>query len=465
MTILTSPGKHSPQRRVGSTLVANDVTDVTDVTDTMLPTDTNKTIRLGFWVLIIGFGSFLLWAAYAPLDEGVPASAIVSIDTKRKTVQHVSGGIVEKVRVKEGQQVKAGDVLVELNDGATRANFESIRQSYMAQRAAESRLLAELSDRATIDFHPDLLTAAGDPVVKQHMVIQTQLFTARRNAFRAEIGAAQESLAGLEAQQGGLNSQIASRSVQAAKQTEQLNNISELVADGYAPRNQALQLEQSQAELRAITSELQANRTRSQRSIAELKMRTAQRKEEFLKESAAQLADVRREVQAGKERLAAITADLGRISIKAPIDGQVVGLALGSVGGVVGPGQKLMDIVPANESLVLETKIPTHVIDRVRAGEITSVRFSSFAHSPQLVVEGKLNTISADVLTEDTAVGPMSYYLGRVEITPAGIAKLGARTMQPGMPAEVLIKTGERSLLTYLLNPLTKRIAASLKEE
>jgi protease secretion system membrane fusion protein len=372
---------------------------------------------------------------------------------------------VDRVLIKEGQQVKAGDVLVELNAAATKANFESIRQNYMAQRAAEGRLMAEISDLSAIRFHNDLLASSNDPVIKQHIVIQTELFNSRRSAFRNEIGATMEALAGLEAQQVGLKNQIESRSIQSAKQSEQLKNISELAAEGFVPRNQVLQLEQAEAELRSILSDLQANFVRNQRSIAELKLRLAQRKQEFTKDSATQLADVRREVQAGQERLSAISDDLGRVNIKAPIDGQVVGLILGSVGGVVSAGQKLMDIVPVNESMVLEAKIPTYVIDRVKASEITSVRFSAFAHSPELVIDGKVNSISGDVISENTMNGPISYYLARIEITPAGIKQLGDRVMQPGMQAEVLIKTGERTLLTYLLHPLTKRIASSLKEE
>jgi protease secretion system membrane fusion protein len=132
---------------------------------------------------------------------------------------------------------------------------------------------------------------------------------------------------------------------------------------------------------------------------------------------------------------------------------------------VVAAGQKLMDVVPAEEGVLLEVRIPTHVIDRVKPDDPTNVRFSAFAHSPQLVVDGVVKTISGDVLTEQTPAGMMSYYLARVELTPEGIKQLGERNLQPGMQAEVLIKTGERSLLTYLLHPLTKRIAASLKEE
>jgi protease secretion system membrane fusion protein len=194
-------------------------------------------------------------------------------------------------------------------------------------------------------------------------------------------------------------------------------------------------------------------------------MRKAQRQQEALKESATQLAEVRREVQAGREKLDAMVAELGRVRIKSPVDGQVVGLALGSVGGIAAPGQKLMDIVPDSEGVVLEAKIPTNVIDRVRNGEAVDVRFTGFAHSPQLVVDAMLTSISGDIITEQTPAGAVSFYLARVQITPAGLEQLGERTLQPGMQAEVLLKTGERSLLTYLLHPLTKRIAASMKEE
>lgn len=448
-------------------LSKQEATDATNVIELApdLPTDTRSTIRLGFIALVLGFGGFIAWAAYAPLDEGVPAPASVTIDTKRKAIQHQSGGIVQRVAVREGQRVKAGDTLIELDDGATRASFESIRQNYMAQRAAESRLLAEMEKRESIAFHPDLLAAKADPMINQHIVTQTQLFQSRRAALRAELAQLDESIAGLEASLSGLRLQIESRKLQAQKQTEQLNNMADLANDGYVPRNQVLTLEQSQAELGAIIANLSADKLRTERSIAELKLRKAQRLMDGTKEVTAQLADVRREVQADRERLAAITAELGRVTIKAPVEGQVVGLAVASIGGVASAGQKLMDIVPKEEGVVLEARIPTHLIDRVHASDPVAVRFSAFAHSPQLVVEGKIDSLSSDVVTEQSPAGPVSYYLARVSLTPEGLKTLGNRQMQPGMTGEVLIKTGERSLLTYLLHPLTKRIAAAMKEE
>lgn len=443
---------------------ARSASDITDVDDLVLPTDTRATIRNGFLAIVIGFGGFLLWAAYAPLDEGVPAPATVTIDTKRKPIQHPSGGTIERVLVKEGARVKAGDVLAVLNDATARASYEQVHHNYLALRAVEGRAMTELSGADHISFHPDLTSAATDPAAAQHVATQTQLFEARRNALRSDLAAIGENIAGLEAQLKGIERSLESRQMQSAKQSELLKSISDLASEGYAPRNQALQLEQGQAELRAVMADLEGNRQRLKRNVEEMKMRMQQRREEYRRDASAQLADSRRELQGLRERTTALGAELRKVQLKAPVDGQVIGLTITN-GSVVSAGQKLMDVVPAEEGVLLEARIPTHVIDRVKPNDPTNVRFSAFAHSPQLVVDGVVKTISGDVLTEQTPAGMMSYYLARVELTPEGIKQLGERNLQPGMQAEVLIKTGERSLLTYLLHPLTKRIAASLKEE
>ena len=416
---------------------SSDITDVDYVRDLGDHTNTQTPIRLGFWVLVVGFGSFLLWSVLAPLDEGVSAQASVSIETRRKTIQHLSGGVIRQVLVKEGQWVKEGEVLVELDESVARANYESVRQNYMSQRATESRLIAELSGTSGISFHSDLLKASSDPLVQQHMQAQRDLFQSRRASNIASTL--------------GVSTMLENRKAQLALQAQQLSSIRELATEGYAPRNQVLQLEQAQAELRAVIADLTASNARV--------------RQEYLKEVANQLADVRREVQSGQEKLVAVKEDLARTQIRSPVEGQVVGLTLGSYGGVVTPGQRLMDVVPKGETLMVDAKVPPHVIDKVYAGETVEVRFSTFANSPQLVLDGRLKSVSSDVITDQTAMGNISYYLARVEITPEGIRQLGKRVMQPGMPAEVLIKTGERSFLTYLLHPLTKRIAASMKEE
>ena len=438
--------------------------DVTDVEGSALKSDTKPVIRLGFWVLIVGFGLFLLWAAFAPLDEGVAAPATVSIETRRKTIQHMVGGVVQSVAVKEGQQVKQGDLLITLDDATIRANHEAVRQNYLSQRALESRLLAEISNAGAIKFHPDLL-AAKDPIAAQHMLVQQQLFNSRRASQQAEIAAARQSIAGTEGQIAGMRQMLDSRRAQASIQDQQVKNVRSLAEDGFAPRNQALQLEQNQAELRTTMADLQTNILRQQSAIAELKLKIAQREQEYLKEVSTNLAEVRREVQANQEKLVAMSTELGRMQIKSPVDGQVIGLQVAGQGSVVQPGQHLMDIVPQGATLLLDVKIPPQVIDRVKVGETAEVRFSTFADAPQLVVHGKIVSLAQDSISEQVAGGVQTYYLARAALTPEGQKALGNRTLQPGMTAEVLVKTGERSLLTYMLHPLMKRIATAMTEE
>ena len=429
------------------------------------PSDTGRAARIGLWVLGIGFGGFLLWAALAPLDEGVPAQSSVAIDTKRKTVQHLSGGIVKEVLVREGDRVKEGQVLIRLDEAVARANHETVRQRYLGLRAAQGRLEAEQAGKGAITFHPDLQAAMSDPLIRQQMLTQEHLFQSRRAALRSDLQGIEEGIQGQEALLVAYEAMAANRKNQLALLTEELNNTRALVKEGYVPRNRQLELERMVAESNTAIAELLGNSTRARRLIAEMRQRAMSRQQEDRKEVEAQLADVTREVQSDAERIVSVREDLARTEIKAPAAGQVVGLAVQTVGGVIQPGQKIMDVVPGDAPLLLEARIPPHLIDKVHAGLPVDIRFSTFAHSPQLVVEGKVNSVSGDLLSEQGPAGIITYYLARVEVTPEGRKALGNRQLQPGMPAEMIIKTGGRSLLTYLLHPLTKRLAASMKEE
>lgn len=403
--------------------------------------------------------------ALAPIGEGVPTQAVVAIDTKRKTIQHLQGGIIREVMVREGDQVKEGQVLLRLEDGVVKANLEAVRQRYLGLRAMESRLLAEQVDRDRIEFHPDVLAEAKDPLIQRHVATQEQLWRTRRSALQADLAAIEESIRGQEAMRQSYAGMIESRRSQQRLLQEQLGNIRGLVKEGYAPRNQQLELERQVAEVTTSLTDLNGNMIRVGQAVAELRQRAASRRQDYRKESDAQLADVVREVQSDEGRLRALREELARTEIRSPSDGQVVGLSFQTVGGVIGPGQRVLDVVPEQEPLLLEARIQPHLINSVEPGLIADVRFSSFAHAPQLVVEGKVLSVSADLLTEQTPMGPMSYFLARVQVTPAGMKTLGRHQMQPGMPAEVIIKTGERTLLTYMLHPLTRRVAASMTEQ
>jgi len=440
------------------------VIDVEPRTDEALPADTRRLTRLGLWAIGVGFGGFLLWTAFAPLDEGVPTMGTVSVDTKRKAVQHLQGGIVRDVLVREGQMVEAGQVVLRLDDAVTRANYEATRQRYLALRAVEGRLLAEQVGAAAITFHPDLVAAgADDPLIRQHITAQTQLLQSRRTSLAANLGAIEQSIHGQQALIEGYRGVLANRNNQRTLLERELKGARDLVAEGYAPLNRQMELERSVADVSAALADVQANIARAQSAILEMRLRADVLRSEYRREADTQLAEVRRDVQSEAEKFKALTDELGRTEMRAPATGQVVGLAVQTVGGVIQPGQKLMDIVPKNEVLILETQVPPNLIDQISLGAPVDVRFASFAHTPQLVVDGVVDSISADILTDSS--GKYSYYLARVAITPEGIKTLGKRQLQPGMPVEVIIKTGERSLLTYLLHPLLKRVSASMKEQ
>jgi len=432
---------------------------------------TASTIRLGRWIVLLGFGGFVVWASLAPLSEGVPAQASVVIDTKRKPIQHQTGGIVKGVQVREGDWVKEGQVLLELEDANARAQYEAVRQQYLALRASESRLVAEQRGLPSIEFHADLRSAVRDGFAERHMANHQQVFESRRKSLAIELSALEENRMGLEAQQAGSKALLGQRRASLALLREQAQQTRMLAEEGYLPRNRQLELDRQLSDLIGQISDLEAGLERGTRSIAEIRLRIDQRRSDYRKEVDTQLADIRRDVEALEERLQAVKLELSRTSLRSPASGQVIGLMVQSPGAVIGPGMKVMDIVPEREALLVEARLPPQYIDRVRQQQEVDVRFSVFANTPQLVVPGKVVSLSSDLISDSAGMtrqpgSPPEYYLVRVALDDEVAASvLKQRRLLPGMPADVVIKTGERSLLRYILRPLTKRIAASLKEE
>ncbi len=439
-------------------------TPVFAATDTQsFVSESSRASRIGLWALGLGLGGFLLWAGLAPLDEGVPGHGTVALDTKRKVVQHASGGIIREVLVREGQVVQTGQVLMRLDAAVAKANFEQVRQRYLGFRAMESRLRAEQAGLARIDFHTDVLEASSDPQISRLRLEQEQLLSARRAGLRADLAALSEGIQGLQSQIEAMGAIRINRTNQLSLLNEELAQLRDLVKEGFAPRNRQLELERMVAETQSALAELTGNLARNRRSVAELQQRSAAREQEYRKEVQSQLVEVSREVEGDAQRFKAAKDDLQRIDIRSPADGQVIGLAYQTVGGVIGSGQRLMDVIPTDQSLMIEVSVAPHLIDRVKTGLPVDVRFSTFAHSPQLVVDGAVVSVAGDLLQDQAGTAP--YYLARVTVTAEGLKKLGHRQLQAGMPVEVVFRTGERSMLTYLLSPLTRRLAASMKEE
>ncbi len=437
-----------------------------DADDAPLKTDTRTPMKMGFWILVVGFGGFLLWAGLAPLDQGVPSMATVTVDKKRKPVQTLYGGLVHEVLVHEGETVEKGQIVAKLNSALSNVNFESNKQRYMGFSAMQSRLLAEQRGADEVTFEKDVI-ASNDTLIRQQVQTQRTLFNARRAALQSETNAAMQSIEGQRSLIKGLEGQIKSTEEQINLYTRELKAVKELASEGYAPMNRTLDLQRQISAYEGRYMELVSTVARSKNAIGEAEQRIAQRKQEYLKEVDSQLAQIRMDYQSNFEKYKVSADELERTQVRAPVTGQVVGLQVQVVGAVLQPAQKLMDIVPKDEKLVLEAKILPNYIDKVKEGQLVDVRFSTFANTPQLVCEGRVESISSDTLSDPqmSMVGGANYYLARVELTAEGIKALGNRPLQSGMQAEVLIKTGERSLLKYLLHPLIKRLAASMKEE
>lgn len=422
------------------------------------------TMRFGLWALAIGFGGFLLWAGLAPLDEGVPAPGTVIAEGNRKTIQHLSGGVVEAILVREGELVRAGQPLVRLNAKMAQSQHATARAQFVVSAASEARLHAERAGQASIRFPQELLADQDVPEFKEAMASQILLFNSRRDALQGESAILRESIAGLKQQIVGLEAQSAAKKTQMDLLREQAVSLRDLTRDGFYPRNRLLEIERSLAQVIGEHSDILATLARARNQIAEQNLRILQRRQEFQRDVETELAQVQRDTGALRERLTAVSDELQRIEIQAPVDGMVVGLRVHTQGGVIAPGATIMDIAPLNEPLIIEARVPPHMIDRVHANLTVTVMFPAFNASITPTVEGRVRTISADLVPDPNPQFPPAY-LAQIEITPEGMKMLGDQVIRTGMPADVVITTGERTLLGYLLKPLTGRIAVSFKEQ
>ena len=425
--------------------------------------DTSRPVTIGLMVLAGGVLAFALWAFFAPLDEGAPAIGTITVESKRKVVQHLTGGIVKNVLVKESQEVKAGEPLVLLDDTTTKASFDAARQQYYSLQAQADRLHAEVNKADKITFSPALLEAADDPVAAENMVSQQQLFITRRSALQGELSILAANERGVTEQILGLEAQARGKKEQLKFVQEQLEGSRSLAKEGYLPRIRLFEEERLASDLLASSTELQSAVLRAKNSAFEAKQRLGQRQRDFQKEVETQYSDVRRESMVAAERLRTLREDFARTTIRSPADGFVSGLAAFTVGSVIAPAARLMDIVPKDEALIIEIKIDPAIIDRIHPGLTVDINMHAFADDPGLVLEGVLESVSADLVFENNPNIP-PHYLGRVRVTQAGLKKLGSRVLLPGMPAQVTIKTGERTLVQYLLKPLLMRLSSAMKE-
>lgn len=428
-------------------------------------TDERAFSRLGWLIVLLGVGGFLLWALLAPLDKGVPLTGTVAKASNRQAVQHQAGGTVQEILVRDGDQVRAGQVLVRMNPVVAKSAFEMTESQYLAARAVEARLVAERGGMKKIVFPPELASRRAEPRVADMMKLQNQLLASRQGSLQSELAGIDESIAGLKIQVKGLEESRDSKKEQVAILKEQLDGMRDLAREGYIARNRMLDLERTCVQLAGSISEDIGNIGHARSQVLELTLRKTQRVADYQKEVRTMLTDVQKEAEAQGARLQAQQFDLANVEVKAPRDGTVVGLAVFTPGGVVPPGFKMMEIVPSDDPLIVEGQLPVNLVDRVHRGLKVDLIFSAFNVNRTPHIEGEVEEVSADRALDERTGAP--YYKVRVKVTAKGARMVAAHRLaiRPGMPVELFVSTGERTMMNYLLKPVFDRAKSALTEE
>ncbi|RSC29042.1 HlyD family type I secretion periplasmic adaptor subunit [Pseudomonas putida] len=425
--------------------------------------DARGPAKAGRWLVLAGFGGFLLWAALAPLDKGVPVSGNVVVAGSRQAVQHPTGGVIGQLAVRDGDQVQAGQVLLSLDPTQAQAQHGSLQVQYVNARAMEARLLAERDSAPGVTFAADLLEEAATPWVATVLETQRQLRNSRAQALELELAGVSESIAGAEASLSGLQGSLSSKQAQRDALDEQLRGLRELARDGYIPRNRLLDSERLLAQVNGSIAEDLGNIGRTRRQVQELKLRASQRRQEFQNEVRQQLSESQASAEDLGNRLRSAEFDLAHTQVRAPVAGTVVGLSVFTNGGVIARGQQLMEIVPSDAPLLVDARAPVELVDRLRPGLPVELLFVAFNQSTTPRVAGEVSLVSADRLLDEKTQQP--YYQVRIKVSDQGARQLAGLDIRPGMPVEAFVRSGERSLLSYLFKPLADRVHIALSEE
>jgi membrane fusion protein, protease secretion system len=413
------------------------------------------------WVFF-ALSAFLVWACFAPLDNGVLMQGSVVVEGNRKAVQHLQGGVVTHLMVHEDQQVEQGQVLMRLNPLVTEASLEQTEAEYINLMVNESRLVSERLGLSFIRWIDELKHYdRNDFRIEQEKNLQIKLFDSRRQELQNQQHVLQEQIQTAEKQQTDLSEVLDLKKQQLALVSQEANNNRELAKEGYVSVAKANEIERMRSDLLAAITNLRTEMTRTQSTISAHKLQLLQLRTTFLKEVDTRLSEVQKNRRAIKPKVDALSFDKSLTEIKAPISGTVVGLKVFTEGGVVRAGEVLLEIVPQDGQLIVQANVPPQYIDKVRSGLTVFTRFTAFNMNTTPVIDGEITMVGDDKLT--TQQGE-EYYLAHIKILEEQYAKLGQIKIQPGMPVEVVAKTGERTFMSYLLKPLTDRMARSFKD-
>ena len=426
-----------------------------------MPTSDRGIRRIGITIIVITFGVFGTWAAFAPLSNAVHGSGVVTVQNYRKTVQHLEGGIVKELLARDGDLVQKGDPLIVLDEAQLSAEYESTRNQLIVGRYKEARLRAERDGLQ--DIPAVTMDGTDSERAREALGGELQVFRARHDSLMGEISVNRERIEQMKEQIAGLNDMIRTKRNLEKSYTGEIKQLKELLAEGFVDNQRLLEQERKLDLLKTEVADHQSSITKTKLQIGETELQIVQLKKKFDSDVANELSEVQAQVFDLQEREAALRDRLSRVVIRAPESGMVLDMKVHTIGGVVSAATPLLDIVPASSELVVEAKVATKDIDRLELGRTADIRFVAFNQATTPVIEGALIRVSADSLTEERTGD--QYYLVRVKVSEDGMKKLGNRKLQPGMPADVLINAGERTMLQYLLKPARNMFAESLIEE
>ncbi|MFD2113219.1 HlyD family type I secretion periplasmic adaptor subunit [Thiorhodococcus fuscus] len=417
----------------------------------------------GLLLIVALFGGFGVWSVLAPIDSAAVAPGVLAAESARKTIRHLDGGVVSEILVREGDRVAKGDVLVRLDDTEASAQLEIVRGQYLSARAQEARLLAERDDLPEITFPDELIKAEGDSRIREALTGERRVFVARKSALLGEQEVLLQRTDQLQEQIRGLESLVSTKTKRIQLYQEEIEGLKKLFSKGLGDKSRLREYERLSAEIEGERGQHQADIAGARMRIGETNIQIAQLKRKFTSDVVTELRDVETKISDLRERMRALGQTLERTVIRAPVAGAVVASSVHTVGGVLRPGDHVLDIVPEDDSVIVEAKVQPTDVDRVSPGLEADLRLSAFNARTTPVVQGRVLTVSADSLVDEATRRP--YYLARIKVTSEGMAKLKGRVLQPGMPVEAMIKTGERTFFEYLSRPVTDRLAQAFKEE
>ena len=420
-------------------------------------------IVTGLIVLVAFFAGLGGWAAYAPLNGAVVAQAVVKVEGNRKSIQHLDGGIVKQLLVGEGQYVEAGQTVVVLDDTQARAMVLMLSQQYDVYRAEQARLVAERDGAAEVIFPSELEARRTNPDVRMLLDGQAKQFEIRRKALSGQTSVLQQRIQELQEQIKGSKAQRTAQMEQIVLINSELKDQLELLAKSLTVRSRVLELQRAAAALNGRSGEITGDISKSQQAIGEIELQIIQLQNDFMTDMAKDLRDVQAKILDVIPRLEAAQDVLNRTEIRSPYAGYVVGLNVFSTGGVIGRGEKIMDIVPTGNDLTVEAKVDVNDIHNLHPGMRAELHFTAYKQRVIPVIHGELIEVAADRLTDERTGVP--YYTALVKVDEGELAQSKQVKLYPGMAVTVMIPTEERTALDYLLGPVMASFDQAFRQQ